>query len=317
MLGVKVGKNIGFPVGKVKFLNLYPMNFYEFLLALGESLIAEELKRRKNIIAFFELIHNKLTKLLKTYLILGGMPEVIKTYIETQDITASREIQNDILESYKRDFSKYSDRNLFTKISHLWNSIPLQLSRENKKFKYRDINKKARNSTYYSAIEWLKNSGLINIVYSIKKGLIPLSGYIDFNKFKIYFNDVGLLGALLRVPPRIIIHPDKIFSEYNGAFIENYVLQELLSINFEEIFYWTSKSDAEVDFIIQYNGNIFPIEVKSGKRRDIKSLRSYEKKYNPKLLVRVSPRNFYMDNNFVNIPLYAVNFLKNTLNLFI
>jgi len=313
LLGVKVGKEKGFPVGKVNFLTLYPMNFYEFLHAVNEDLVVEELININDIKPFTELIHNKLNDLLKIYLILGGMPEVIKTYITKNDIQESIEIQKDILESYKRDFSKYSDRNLFSKISLIWNSIPYQLARENKKFKYKDVEKRARGSTYLHPLEWLIGAGLINMVYNVKKGYLPLKAYIDVNKFKIYFNDTGLLGAMLNIPSKLIIKPNAIFSEYNGAFIENFVQQELISVNFNELFYWTSKSDAEVDFVVQYENEIIPIEVKSGMNRNIKSLRSYEEKFKPKYLFRISPRNFYKNDNFINIPLYATESIRNIL----
>ncbi|MCD4793018.1 MAG: ATP-binding protein [Bacteroidales bacterium] len=311
LLGVSVGKKNSFPVGKVNFMTLYPMTFSEYLIAIGENLSDETLKNKiqAQAEALPELIHEKLLSHLKTYLFLGGMPEVLQEYINNKDIVAVREIQNDILKAYKRDFSKYTEKSQAIKTSELWNSIPYQLAKENKKFKYSDVRKKSRASTFENTIEWLNNAGLINIAYNISVPKLPLSGYADYSKFKIYLLDTGLLGAMLNVPSKIIIEPNKLFSEYKGAFIENYVANELVSNSEKELFYWTSRSEAEVDFIIQKEDEIYPTEVKSGLNRNMKSLRSYADKYNPKLLYRISPRNFVQSDNFINLPLYACGYL--------
>ena len=194
-------------------------------------------------------------------------------------INSVRKIQNEILEAYKRDFYKYTGKSQAMRNSELWNSIPYQLANENKKFKYSDVRKKARASTFEQTIEWLKNAGLINVVYNIRKPGLPLAGYADYTKFKIYLHDSGLLGAMLNLSSDIIIKPTDLFSEYNGAFIENFIASELTSQCFKNIFYWTSKSDAEVDFILQTGNNVYPLEVKSGLSRNIKSLRSYADKF--------------------------------------
>lgn len=308
LLGVSVGKKNSFPVGKVNFMTLYPMTFSEYLIAIGENLSDETLKNKIQAEALPELIHEKLLSHLKTYLFLGGMPEVLQEYINNKDIVAVREIQNDILKAYKRDFSKYTEKSQAIKTSELWNSIPYQLAKENKKFKYSDVRKKSRASTFENTIEWLNNAGLINIAYNISVPKLPLSGYADYSKFKIYLLDTGLLGAMLNVPSKIIIEPNKLFTEYKGAFIENYVANELVSNSEKELFYWTSRSEAEVDFIIQKEDEIYPTEVKSGLNRNMKSLRSYADKYNPKLLYRISPRNFVQSDNFINLPLYACSY---------
>ncbi|MCK5345023.1 MAG: DUF4143 domain-containing protein [Candidatus Heimdallarchaeota archaeon] len=191
------------------------------------------------------------------------------------------------------------------KTSELWNSIPRQLARENKKFKYSEVRKNARAITFEQTTEWLKKAGLIYMVYNLSNPKIPLKGYADQSKFKIYMHDTGLLAAMLNITSDLIIDPTRIFSEYNGAFIENYVAQELISYGNKDLFYWTSRSDAEVDFILQYKNQVIPVEVKSGTSRNIKSLRSYESKYNPEVLLRLSPRNFVQSGNFINFPLYA------------
>ena len=305
LLGVSVGRHKSFPVGKVSFLRLYPMSFIEYLSAVGEELIAEKLMNKSDNESLQELIHEKLLSHLKKYLFLGGMPEVLQTYLDTKDIALAREIQKEILQSYQRDFSKYSGKRDAIRISEVWRSIPHQLAKENKKFKYKEIRQTARASMYEGSIEWLRNAGLINVAYNIKSPKLPLSGYADAAKFKVYMLDNGLLGAMLNISSDVIVNPDKLFQEYNGAFVENYVASELVMKGYE-LYYWKSKSDAEVDFIIQYKNKIYPLEVKSGNSRNIKSLRSYADKYNPELLIRTSPRNYIRDNEFINVPLYGI-----------
>jgi len=305
LLGISIGKESSFPVGKVNFLSLYPMSFNEYLIAMGEELLAGKLGKMKIPEPFPEAVHNRLLDLLKTYLFLGGMPEVIQDYIDNKDIASVRLIQNEILEAYKRDFSKYTKKGQAIKTSEFWNSIPGQLARENKKFKYGDVRKNARSSMYEQTVEWLRKAGLINTVYNISSPKIPLAAYADYSKFKVYLHDVGLLGAELDISSELIVSPTAIFSEFNGAFIENFIAQELVCHGFIKLFYWTSKSDAEVDFVIEEAGQIYPIEVKSGMSRNIKSLRSYADKYKPATIIRSSPRNFVQSGDFVNIPLYA------------
>jgi predicted AAA+ superfamily ATPase len=305
LLGISVGKNRSFPVGKVSFMYMYPLSFSEYLVAVGEEFLLSEISIANKLEALPDTIHNKLITLLKMYLYLGGMPEVLQNYLQNKDIEAVRLIQNELLESYQRDFSKYTDKSQAIKTAELWNSIPYQLAKENKKFKYGDVRKKTRAAHYEQTIEWLKNAGLINVIHQISAPKLPLSGYADLAKFKIYLFDTGLLGALLNISSEIVIKPNDLFVEYNGAFIENFVASELISSGMKELFYWTSQSDAEVDFVIQHNNKIYPLEVKSGNSRNLKSIRSYESKYNPKFIFRTSPRNYIKENEFVNIPLYS------------
>ena len=312
LLGVSVAKASSFPVGKVNFMKMYPMNFYEFLMAIDEELLLEKIKNLNFEDTLAEPIHEKLLKYFKIYLFTGGMPEVVKTYIEEKDFTLTRDIQIEILEAYKRDFSKYTDKKQTIKTSELWQSIPYQLAKENKKFKYSDVKKNARALTFEQTIQWLKDAGLIHLAYNISTPKIPLSAYSDYSKFKIYLLDTGLLAAMLNISAKMILEPEKIFKEFNGAFIENFVAQELSSSNLSPLFYWTSKSDAEVDFILELNDNIYPLEVKSGTSLNTKSLQSYNAKYKPKLLFRTSPRNLIKRENFINIPIYMVkNLLEN------
>ena len=305
LLGVSVGKQSSFPVGKVNFMTMYPMNFTEYLRAFGEELLAEKLMNTKTVEALPEILHEKLLNQLKMYLYLGGMPEVLQDYLDNEDIASVREIQNEILKAFQRDFSKYTEKSQAIKTSELWQSIPYQLAKENKKFKYSNVRKRARAATFEQTIEWLKKAGLIHMVYQINAPKLPLSGYADYSKFKVYLLDTGLLGAMLNLSSDIIRKPTELFSEYNGAFIENFVATEFVASEISDLFYWTSKSDAEVDFVIQSGNQIYPIEVKSGLSRNLKSIRSYAQKYKPKYIFRTSSRNFIQDNDFINIPLYV------------
>lgn len=305
LLGVSVGKESSFPVGKVNFMMLYPMSFVEFLHASGEHILADELSKKEDYNPYPAVIHDKLLALLKTYLFIGGMPEVVNDYIINKNIVSTRKIQREILEAYKRDFSKYASPQQAIRNSELWNSIPYQLAKENKKFKYSSIKKGARSAIYDQSIEWLKKAGLINVAYNLTKPNLPLSGYVDASKFKLYLFDCGLLGAMLNITSDMIIKPTDLFSHYNGAFIENYVASEFSINGFRELYYWTSKNDAEVDFIISKSNKIYPVEVKSGLNRNLKSLKSYKAKYKPELAYRCSPRNFTQSGDFINLPLYA------------
>lgn len=310
LLGVSVGTHDNFPVGKVNFLSLFPMSFTEYLMAAGEELFVEKLNSMDEIAPFQEAIHEKMLYHLKLYLFLGGMPEVISDYIENRDIAKARLIQKDILAAYERDFSKYTEKNQALKTSEFWNSIPRQLTKENKKFKYRDIKKTARSNMYEQTIEWLRKAGLVLVAYNLESPKIPLSAYADFSKFKIYMNDVGLLAAKLKITSDQILLPDVLFREFNGAFIENFIAQELASAGNNQLFYWTSKSDAEVDFLLESDNKIYPLEVKSGTSRNTKSLQSYALKYDPEKILRTSPRNLIQSGKFINFPLYATGLLE-------
>jgi predicted AAA+ superfamily ATPase len=307
LLGVSLGKTSSFPVGKVNFLTLYPLSFVEYLEAIDENLLADKLLVLETLP---EILHEKLIESLKMYFFLGGMPEVVGDYIQNQDIRAARQIQNDILKSYQNDFSKYSDPSQALKVAEVWQSIPFQLAKENKKFTYSDVKNNARATNYQQSIEWLKNAGLIHVVHQIRTAKLPISGYADYSKFKIYLLDTGLLGAMLHLSSEIILKPNELFLEYNGAFVENYTCLELLKTIGKELFYWSSEREAEVDFVFQWESDIFPLEVKSGTNRNTKSLRSYADKFQPKLLIRASPRNFIQSTEFINVPLYGLLGIK-------
>lgn len=307
LLGVSVGKTSSFPVGKVNFMTLFSMSFFEYLKVINEEILLKQLQEKKNFTSIPEIIHEKILRHYKFYLFLGGMPEVIQNYIKNRDIKAVRLIQKEILRSYENDFSKYSSSHEAIRISEIWRSIPLILAKENKKFKYSDVRKGGRASWFESALEWLQKAGLIHISYNLKTPKYPLMGYADQSKFKVYLHDTGLLGALLNVSSNIIVTSDKLFTEYFGAFVENFVASELIKNGVENLFYWTTKWEAEVDFIISKNENILPLEVKSGMSRKTKSLRVYSQKYHPEKIYRTSPRNFTIDDDLINLPLYAIS----------
>jgi predicted AAA+ superfamily ATPase len=283
------------------------MSFEEYLIAFGGDILVDYLNSKSKIDKYPIVLHDKFNDEFKRFLFLGGMPEVLYRYRMNSDIAEVRKIQKDLLKAYERDFAKYTSKSQAIKTSELWGSIPHQLAKENKKFKYGEVRNKARAVHYEQTIEWLKSAGLIHIAKQISTPKIPLSGYADSSKFKIYLLDTGLLGALLNVPSDVILRPNSLFIDYNGAFIENFVAIELINSGVEELFYWTSRGIAEVDFIIRHNDNIYPLEVKSGTSKTLKSLRSYEQKYHPSFIFRTSPRNLVKDKEFVNIPLYIIS----------
>jgi uncharacterized protein len=306
LLGVRVNKPSSFPVGKVNFLDLYPLNFYEFLMAFGQDLLASHLENSS--LATLDLyIHERLTEFYKLHLYLGGMPEVVQDYIVNKNPISARKIQLDILESYQNDFSKYNTPLQSIKILEVWGAISYQLAKENKKFKYSDVKDKARASSYESAIYWLKQAGLVYIVNQIRDVKLPLAGYKDEDKFKLYMLDTGILGAMLQISSNLVIEPIALFKEYNGAFVENYVCCELVKLGFKDIYYWKyERGSAEVDFIIQNDHMIIPIEVKSGSNKNTTGLRNFEAKYKPKRIFRTSPKNVHLSDSFINLPLYLL-----------
>ena len=304
LLGVSVGKEGGFPVGKVNFLTLYTLSFSEFILAEGENLLYTYLNKIDPVKKVSSPVHEKLLTLYKKYLYIGGLPAVVQSWISEKNPKQVRMIQREIITAYEKDFSKYTSSSDAIKVGEVWKTIPAILAKEKKKYQYKQVTPKARSSTYRTVIEWLEKSGLIHLAYALKTPQLPLSGYEDASKFKIYFHDIGLLSAMLDIEPKTILDKETLFNIYNGAFVENFVACELLRAGERSLHYWTSKSDAEIDFITHNKGNIIPLEVKSGYSKRKKSLHVYDEKYHPAYLVRLSPREFMKDARFVNIPLY-------------
>lgn len=306
LLGVALHKNTSFPVGKVDFLNLYPLNFKEFLHALNENALIDLIDDANwGLIKTFK---NKYIEKLKQYYFVGGMPEAVIEFSNNKDYKSVREIQNNILSAYEQDFSKHAPTAIIPRIRMIWNSIPAQLSKENKKFIYGLLKKGARAREYELALSWLVNTGLVYKIHNVNKPSIPLKAYEDINTFKLFTLDTGLLSALSQLDPHTLLEGNSIFEEFKGALTEQYVLQQLTSQKDLYIYYWSSqKSKAEIDFLIQTNNKIIPLEVKAAENLQAKSLKVFAKKYNPPLSVRTSMSDFRKETWMVNIPLYTID----------
>jgi predicted AAA+ superfamily ATPase len=304
LLGVTLANTKGFPVGKVDFLNLYPLSFTEFLEAKNEKQLRKLIDELKTIQPLPELIHEKLLGYFKEYVFVGGMPAAVLEYINTQNYDVVRQNQINILNAYRLDFAKHAPNNLM-KINQVWEVIPSQLAKENKKFIYSVIRKGARAQEFEAAIQWLKEAGLIYKAYQCSVPKLPLKAYISHEIFKIYLCDVGLLGAMSDLSAKSIIYGNDIFQEFKGALMENYVAQELVRQGFST-YYWTSSGEAEIDYLLQFEDSIYPVEVKSGTSNKKRSLLSYDTKYTPKLSIRISPMNLKKDGNILNCPLYLI-----------
>ncbi len=309
LLGVKLTK--GFPVGKVNFLDLSPLSFFEFLQAVGEAPLKEMIENMQDPVALSEIFHNKLISYLKYYFIVGGMPEAVATYLKTNNLEQVRTVQKEILDAYILDFAKHAPKSDVIKIIAVWGSIPNQLAKENKKFIFSAIQKSARAREFETSIEWLKSAGLLVKANHISTPKLPLDAYSDKQAFKIFLFDIGLLGTMSNLDPRVILQGDHLFQEFKGAMTENFVALELHDQHFDQLYYWTSEGLAEVDFVISKEQSIFPLEVKAGISKKKKSLLVYDEKFSkedhpPPILSRTSLRNFAHDGKIVNYPLYAI-----------
>ena len=305
LLGVALHNTKSFPVGKVEFIDLYPMDFSEFLLAVGQKPLLDLLESHD-----WELIKTfkaKYIQLLKQYYYIGGMPEVVLSFIENNDLNIVRNLQKDILTAYEQDFSKHAPGEIIPRIRMVWNSLPAQLAKENRKFIYGQIKKGARAKDYDLALSWLIDSGLVYKVERISKPGIPLKGYADSSAFKLFIVDVGLLCAIGDIDAKTLLDGNDIFEEFKGALTEQYVLQQLTCNSDIAVYYWSAESSsAEVDFVIQHSGRAIPIEVKAAENLQAKSLKSYYQKYKPALVVRTSMSDYRQEEWMVNIPLYAI-----------
>lgn len=306
LLGLMLAK--GFPVGKVDFLRMGPMSFEEFLEANGDHNLVGYLKGIDAISAVPEMFSGPLTEKLKMYFVVGGMPEAVKVWTEEGDIREVDKIQSEILDAYEYDFAKHADPIDVPKIRMIWNSLPSQLARENKKFLYSVVKKSARAREYENALNWLVNADLVKKVPRVTKPGIPLSAYEDLEAFKIYMGDVGLLRRHSRLSSSTFSEENRLFEEFKGALTENYVLESLLNIPDVSLYYW-SDTPYEVDFIIQLENDVFPVEAKSGKNIKAASIKNYARVYSEqtKLCVRLSMRNLSFDGNLLNIPLYLAD----------
>ena len=306
LLGVKINRfKSSFPVGKVVIKYLFPMDFEEYLMALGEDMLIEEIRKHYNSNEkVLDSIHEKALDLYKKYLILGGMPKVIENFIEN-DLNISNvdfELQYFIIATHLADMNKYTDNTESIKNSKIYNAIPKELARENNNFKYSIVDKDARKIRYESSLDWLLASNMILKCDLTEKNESPLKAFVNNDKFKIYLSDTGLLRSLSNIDyTEILLDKNEM---YKGVLTENYVACELYT-KFRELYYYIF-SKYEIDFLIKINGDIIPIEVKSGRRTNSKSLNEYIKKYNPKYSIRISTKNFGFENNIKSIPLYAV-----------
>lgn len=304
LLGVVLHQQVSFPVGKVDFLHLYPLDFEEFLIAKEEKALIDLIKR--NDWKLVNSFKDKYIGLLKEYYFVGGMPEVVSTYIQENDINLVRKIQNRILEAYQQDFSKHAPVEIVPRIRMLWNSIPAQLTKENKKFIYGQIKQGARARDFELALAWLFDSGLVIRVNRVSKPAVPLKAYEDFNSFKLFLLDVGLLGAMTSLDVKSVIEGNRLFEEFKGALTEQYVLQQLLSRDIDP-FYWSAeRSTAEVDFLFQIDSKIFPLEVKAEENLKSKSLKVISEKYQIPKSLRSSMSGYRAESWIVNIPLFAI-----------
>ena len=281
------------------------MSFSEFLIAMGKEDL-EQLVENKDF-QMIKLFKTKFEILLKEYCYVGGMPEVVQSFIQNNDFKEVRTIQKRILSSYERDFSKHIPSNTVEKARMLWNNIPSQLVKENKKFIYNAVKKRSRAKEFETALTWLKNNGLVYQIHRIKKTAFPLSAYTDLDAFKLFIVDIGLLGAMVGLEASTILDKYSIFEEFKGALAEQYVLQQLKTIEDLPIFYWTNETNrSEVDFVTQHNSKIIPIEVKSSINLKARSLKIYMDKYKPEIALRTSLSDFKNTEDLFDIPLYAI-----------
>ncbi len=308
LLGIRLSKT-SFPVGKVDFLNLYPMTFSEFLIADHLENLVEVMKETKEIREFPKIFESQLIEKLKVYYIIGGMPEAVYSWVNDKDIEKVNKIQKNILDSYENDFLKHTDEVVANKISLIWNGIPSQLARENKKFVYQVIKEGARAREYEGALNWLKDANLISKCFLVSKCEFPLKAYHDLSAYKIYMNDVGLLRRMSNLDSRIILEGNSLLEEFKGSFTENYVANVLNYLFDEAPNYYTFDRN-EIDFVIQNNNRIIPIEVKSDKSTNHNSLTKYNASHDNDISFRFSLNNLSKDGKIINIPLYFVEYIE-------
>ena len=305
LLGVAIHKGVSFPVGKVDTIQLNPLNFREFLAAVGEEGLARLIEQKEyDLMSAFR---EKYIDWLKKYYYIGGMPEVVSFFVEEKDFGEVRYLQKQIIEMYENDFSKHTTEQELPRIRMVWNSVPMQLAKENKKFLFGKIKEGARSKDFEIAIEWLQDCGLITKVYRVNKPAMPLKAYIEFSAFKLYLLDVGLLSAMSDLDARTILEGNRIFTEFKGALTEQYVLQQLIADTEYVPYYFTeTKSKGEIDFMIQKGMDIIPVEVKAEENLRAKSLKCFCEKYEPREAIRTSMSDYKQQDWLTNIPLWAI-----------
>lgn len=313
LLGLSIHEQDSFPVGKVEFIDIQPMTFIEFLEALGENSLVTILEKGQ-----YDLLHifkEKYIERLKQYYFVGGMPEVVDTFIKTKDYSKAREVQMNLINSYQKDFSKHPPLNIIPRIRLVWDSIPTQLSKENKKFIYGAVRPGSRAKDFELAIQWLQDAGSVYKVTRVTNASLPIKGFEDPDAFKLYYVDIGLLSAISSLSATSLIEGNSIFNQYKGALTEQFVFQQLNAIENIQIHYWSPETGiAELDFLIQNEDEIVAIEVKAEENLKSKSLKVYQEKYKPKFVIRSSMSDYRVQEKLINIPLYAINSLIHLLD---
>lgn len=315
LLGVALHQGTSFPVGKVEFLDLYPLSYFEFLMAMGKKQHVELLQ--KNDFDMASTFRQDYVDLLKYYYYVGGMPEAVQAFVDNRDFNEVREIQQRILDAYEQDFSKHAPYEVVPRIRMLWNSIPAQLAKENKKFIYGLIKEGARAKEYELAMLWLTDCGLVHKVQRVTAPGLPLKAYEDLKAFKLFLADIGLLSCMAGLRQDVLLDGNKLFKEFKGALTEQYVLQQLKTVRELNIYYWTNERGmAEVDFVVDNGCDVIPIEVKAEMNLQAKSLKSYREKFQPKLSVRTSMSDYKRQDWLLNLPLWAIGeiSLQNRIN---
>lgn len=306
LLGIALHQGTSFPVGKVDFMNLYPLSFREFLMANGQERFAELIDKRD-----FQMITSfKLTYIdaLKHYYYVGGMPEAVQSFAENKDFNEVREIQRRILMAYEQDFSKHAPNEIVPRLRMIWNSIPSQLAKKNKKFIYGLVREGARAKDYEAAIMWLSDCGFVHKISRVNTAGIPLRAYEDLKAFKLFVVDVGLLGCMAGLRQHTLLDGNDLFVEFKGALTEQYVCQQLKNIEDLDIYYYTNdRGSCEIDFVVDTGGKIVPVEVKAEVNLRAKSLKSYQEKFSPEISVRTSMADYKKEEWLVNLPLYAID----------
>jgi len=310
LLGVALHQGSSFPVGKVEFMDLYPLSFGEFMMAMGKEQFASLLQNGNFDLAM--TFKQEYIDLLKYYYYVGGMPEAVSSFAENMDFNEVRKIQEQILMAYEQDFSKHAPSDVVPKIRMLWNSIPSQLAKENKKFIYGLVKEGARAKEYEMAMLWLIDCGLVHKVQHVTAPNLPLKAYEDLKAFKLFVLDVGLLSCMVRLRQSVLLDGNGLFKEFKGALTEQYVLQQLMTLNRIETYYWTNdKGSAEIDFLVDTGEKIVPIEVKAETNLKAKSLKIYYDKYLPEISVRTAMTDYKKEDWLLNLPLWGIEVLEN------
>ena len=311
LLGVSLHEGVSFPVGKVNFLNLYPLSFSEFLMAIGKEQHAALINSSNPDAELIKSFSADFTEFLRYYFFIGGMPEVVSTWIETKDFNEVRRVQKELLRTYENDVSKHTSDEMANKIKQVWDSVPSQLARENKKFLYSVVKESARAREYENAINWLSNAGLLTKVFRVNKPGIPLKAYEDLDAFKIFILDTGLLCSMTNLSAKVLLEDNKLFTEFKGSLTEQFVCQQLISEFGITPYYWSSKdATAEVDFLFQNDDEIIPVEVKARINLQAKSLKLYRESYTPETALRFSLSDYVNHGVLKDVPLYALPMIR-------